>query len=396
MQLFVKFNRDQRGSVALVFALALTAILVAAGMGIDHGRKLSLESQLQLAIDSAVLAGVKFDVGGRDAKARSLFDANMIGSEAENISVSFQSPSADKYSGQASATIPTTLTGLLGITTLDAAVTATAEATGGAAVCILAVSTTASQQILLNSGAKVDAPACELHAKSTGSNVAVFNAGTTLNTSRTCLAGTSVLDNGGTHPNVEKNCATVVDPFSGTLPVPSSTACSVSNGNYNGGNVTLSPGVYCGWFNFNNAPNVTFAPGLYVIQSGGWNVSGGTWTGNGVTFYFADQSKIQFNSGVAASLTPPTSGTYANIMMYEKKGLGTSPLVFDDSKNMQLSGLIYLPSRDVTFNSGSQLASKSISLVINTLILNQTNWKLTPGQPRIAGGSGSRTARLTN
>lgn len=396
MHHFVKFDADERGSVALAFAVALSAILIAAGIGIDHCRKLALEAKLQQAIDSAVLAGVKTDAQSRETKARSLFDANLAASDAENISASFSSPSADNFSGQASATIPTTLTGLLGVNTLNVAVNATAEATGGGDVCILAVSKTASQQILLNSGAKVDAPACELHAKSTGSNTAVFNAGTTINTSRTCLAGNSVLDNGGTHPNVEKNCAAASDPFAGNLPVPASSVCTLSNGNYNGGNVTLSPGVYCGWFNFNNAPNVTFNPGLYVIQGGGWNVSGGNWTGSGVTFYFADTSKIQFNSAVATVLSPPTSGTYANILMYEKQGLAISPFVLDDSRNMKLAGLVYLPSRDVTFNSGSQLTSKSISLVINTLILNNTNWKLTPSDPRIASGSGTKTARLTH
>lgn len=390
-----KFNRDERGSVAIIFAVALSAILIAVGVGIDQGRKLALEARLQQALDSAVLAGVKMDLDGRDAGAKKFFDANVAGAETEAFNVSFASDGADKYSGRARASIPTTLTGLLGVSQMHVEVDAVAEATGGADVCILAVSKTASQQILLNSGAKVEAPKCELHAKSTASPAAIFNSGTTLNTHRTCLAGTSIIDNGGIHPNVEKGCATVNDPFAGKLPAPTASPCTYSNGNYNGGSVTLSPGVYCGWFNFNNGPTVNFKPGVYVIVNGGWNVNAGTWTGNDVTFYFADQSKIQFNSAVAISLTPPTSGPYANILMYEKTGLSPSQFVFNDSKTMQMKGLVYLPSRDVTFNSGSQLTSKSISLVINTLILNATNWTLVPGEPRIGGGSGSKSARLT-
>lgn len=395
MQFWSRFAEDRRGSVVLVFALALSAVLIAAGVGVDHGRKLTLEAQMQQALDAAVLAGVKLTPSTRDAKARLLFDANIADTSANNVSVSFTSEGQDKYTGQARADIPTTLTGLLGVRTLNVQVGATAEATGGADVCILLLSTNASQQLLLNSGAKVDAPLCELHAKSTANPAAIFNAGTTLNLQRTCLAGSSIIDNGGTHPNVEKSCATVSDPFAGKLPVPATSACTASNGNYNGGNVTLSPGVYCGWFNFNNSPNVTFNPGVYVIQGGGWNVNGGTWTGAGVTFYFADTSKIQFNSGVAATLTPPSSGAYANILMYEKAGLSQSPFVFNDSKSFQMKGLIYLPSRDVTFNSGSQLVSKEMTVVVNTLILNQTNWKLAPAEPRIGGGSGSKSARLT-
>jgi hypothetical protein len=210
-----------------------------------------------------------------------------------------------------------------------------------------------------------------------------------------CLAGGNVLNNGGAPSTLVKSCAAIDDPYAGKLPTPVSTACTTSNGNYNGGSVTLTPGVYCGWFNFNNNPTVTFQPGLYVIKDGGWNVNGGTWSGNGVTFYYADQSKIQFNSAVAVNMTAPTTGTYANIMMFEKPGLGTSAFIFNDAKAMQMTGLIYLPSRDVTFNGGSSMTSRSFTMVVNTLILNETKWKLTPYANGISGGGEGKQVRLT-
>jgi hypothetical protein len=69
--------------------------------------------------------------------------------------------------------------------------------------------------------------------------------------------------------------------------------------------------------------------------------------------------------------------------------------VFNDAKDMQLKGLIYLPSRDVTFNAGSKVTSKSFTLVINTLILDQTQWKLKPSVHIVGGSGGSKSARLT-
>lgn len=396
MRFILRFHRDEGGSVAITFAAALVAMLVMAGVGIDYGRSLSLKSDMQQALDSAVLAAVKLDPDSRDEGARKFFDEGLGSSEAENLQVSFTSLGDNKVSGRARAEIKTTLTGLLGISTLTIETTAEAEASGGAEVCVLALSRTATQQLLLNSGASVDAPDCEVHAKSTASPAAIFNAGTTLATARICLAGNSIIDNGGLHPNLHKPCAAADDPFAGELPMPASTICTLNNGNYNGGSVTLSPGVYCGWFNFNNAPNVTFKPGLYVIKSGGWNVNGGTWTGSGVTFYYADTSKIQFNSAVAAELKAPTSGTYANIVMYEAPNLATSQFIFNDAKAMDMRGLVYLPSRDVTFNSGSQMTSRSFTLVVNTLILNQTRWDLKPAELSIAGGSGTTSVRLTH
>jgi hypothetical protein len=177
--------------------------------------------------------------------------------------------------------------------------------------------------------------------------------------------------------------------------VPSTSSCTYSNLNFNGGTVTLKPGVYCGWINFNSNPKVTFEAGTYVIRDGGWNVNGGTWTGTGVTFYFADTSKIQFNSAVAANITAPTSGTYKDLVMYEKSGLARSQLPFNDSNDFNLQGIIYLPSRDVTFNGGSKLTNKKMTIVVNTLILNQTKWDLKPATGDAGPSAGLKSVRLS-
>src|SRR6185437_3629669 len=87
-----------------------------------------------------------------------------------------------------------------------------------------------------------------------------------------------------------------------------------------------------------------------------WNLnSGWTATGSGVTFYYADASSyIQFNSGVKANLSAPTSGTYAHVLMFEPNGLSTSSFAVDGTSTSDLlQGLIYLPSRNVTFNSAA-------------------------------------------
>lgn len=131
-------------------------------------------------------------------------------------------------------------------------------------------------------------------------------------------------------------------------------------------------------------------------RGGNWNVNGGTWSGNGVVFYFADTSIIQFNSAVSASLTAPTSGPYEGVAMFETAGLARTPFVLDDSQNFEMEGLIYLPSRDTIFNANSSLTDKAFTLVVNTLILNQTAWSLEASALASAGsGGGTGTSRLT-
>jgi hypothetical protein len=216
---------------------------------------------------------------------------------------------------------------------------------------------------------------------------------------KTCLQGTNTLINGGTHPNFFTGCTTASNPYVGKLPAPPSTTCVAPNnygGNYNGGTVALTPGVYCGGFNFNSAPTVTLAPGVYVIKNGSWNVNGGKWSGTGVTFYFADSSNIQFNSGMDFTLTAPTTGTYAGILIYEADGLSESPFIFDNSVQETMSGFIYLPSRDITWNSTSNQTSPVMTLVANTGTFDTMNWSLAPEPlwPITNGGSGSGSSTV--
>ncbi|EJW13436.1 Von Willebrand factor type A domain protein [Rhodovulum sp. PH10] len=379
----MSFWSDTRGNIAVIFALVLVPVVLLAGGMVDYTRTQNVEARLQAALDAAVLAGL----GADDvAVARSVFSANLSGTEGALSGPDFTLGS-DTLTGTAAIAVPTGFLGIARMETLTARATATAKKSSST-VCVLLVEPTGSQPLLVNGGAVLNAPDCEVHVRSTGSPAAIFNAGTTFTTKKTCLAGSTPIYNSTTVANVETRCSAATDPFAGALPVPESTSCTASNGNFNGGSVSLSPGVYCGWFNFNGAPTVTLAPGLYVIKNGGWNVNGGRWTGTGVTFYFADTSKIQFNSGISATLKAPTSGTYSGILMYEPPGLSRSQFVFNDSVANELEGLIYLPSRDVTFNAKSNLATDKATLVFRTLILDQTRWNLAPAASRTIGGAG--------
>jgi Flp pilus assembly protein TadG len=382
------FWSGEGGSVSVVFAIALIPVVMLVGAAIDYSRASSARTHLQAAMDAAVLAGASRR-SDQTATAQTVFSAHLQSGQYTLKGASFSLGGDASVTGTASADVATSLLAAVSIDALSVSVTATAKPVRTSNVCVLLVDPTAAQPLLVNGGASLKAPNCEVHVRSGGSPAAIFNSGSSFVTKRTCLAGSSPIYNSTSVANVETRCSAAVDPFAGTLPVPSSSSCTVSNGNYGGGSVGLSPGVYCGWFNFNNAPNVTFAPGVYVIKGGGWNVNGGTWSGTGVTFYFADSSVIQFNSGIAANLTAPTSGTYAGILIYEAAGLSKSNFVFNDSVANNLDGLIYLPSRNVTFNAKSQLNTDQATLVFNTLILDQTNWNLDVGTGKTIAASGS-------
>jgi len=115
-----------------------------------------------------------------------------------------------------------------------------------------------------------------------------------------------------------------------------------------------------------------------------------------VTFYFADSSNIQFNSGMNMNLSAPATGTYAGILFYEKDGLSDSNFVFNDRVSETLSGLIYLPSRNITFNSTSNMTTPQITLIANSAIFDTLNWTLSPqSQYPISNSTGTTTTSST-
>ena len=162
--------------------------------------------------------------------------------------------------------------------------------------------------------------------------------------------------------------------------------------------VTISPGVYCGWTNFNGSGTLTLNPGLYIIKNGGMTFnSGWTVTGNGVTFYLVDQNAtITFNGNVNFKFTPPTSGTYANVLMFEPAGLANTNLPINGTSGSSLQGLLYLPSRDVMINSVSNLSGDKVTMVFSSVIFNALNWTFDAGNIAMSASAGSGGApRLT-
>jgi Flp pilus assembly protein TadG len=55
---FRRLRRDRRGNVMLLFGLALIPLVFATGMGIDYGKAMRLQTQMEAAADAAALAAV--------------------------------------------------------------------------------------------------------------------------------------------------------------------------------------------------------------------------------------------------------------------------------------------------------------------------------------------------
>ena len=396
----------------MIFALAALPVLGTIGAAVDFSKANNVRSQMQNALDAAVLAGVTQASANQVSTAGKVFDGDFSKKFAEPSTPSFTQNADGSLSGTASTSVSMSFLPAFSLT-VNSRANLGRQATSP--VCILLVNQL-EQGLLVNSGAQLNAPSCEVHIASTQNPAAMFNA--TLNAKRICIKGANITKNGGVTPPAVTSCATISDPFASKLPTVSTNSCSSipnanNNLNYNSGSgaavlnagvygginfnnnsVTLNPGVFCGSINFNGVSSgtVKLNPGLYEIH-GIWNVnSGWTVTGSGVTLYFVDQNAgVHFNGTTGATLSAPTTGTYANILMYEPGGLSTSYATIDSS-TLNLTGLIYLPSRKLTANSTSNLNSSGLNMVLSTLSLNSTNWAIAPNASSMTVASGTATS----
>src|SRR4051812_5903529 len=138
---FLHFCRDRDGSLAPVFALMLTPMLIAVGASVDYSRANSIKSTLQATLDAALLAGAKAGVasGGSDWSqlAQNIFQSNLAVKTSMAATPTFTANNDGTYSGSVTGSVPTSLLGIINIHSVNVTANATATASDPDNSCIL-------------------------------------------------------------------------------------------------------------------------------------------------------------------------------------------------------------------------------------------------------------------
>ncbi|MEP3435616.1 MAG: pilus assembly protein TadG-related protein [Hoeflea sp.] len=403
------FRNDYAGNFGIIIALLIPLLIVVAGGVVDIVHAMSQKARLQDELDTAILAAVHETDADRQLEAatsyvRTLADSGL--SEAEMLETGMSLVLTAKSDGSLTGTLrmphPTAFLKIIHMDDIPISVSSTAIKTVGAGTgCIYALGNQ-TQAVLINSGANLDAKHCEVHVHSTSSPSFIMNADATIDTARFCVKGANYTKNGGTLSNLQVNCDATDDPYAGKIAEPVVPSTCTTQGALSGTTFSLNPGAHCNT-TFNGNPAVTFKPGLHIIMGRMTLNSGSTVIAEGVTFYYPDvNSEIRANGALKFTASAPTTGDYAGVLMFEKtsdaaNNANKQQYVFNGSLGEAMTGIIHLPNRDATYNSTTSQTSK-ISLVVNSIIMNSSSWKLTPYDgPGPAGTGGSAVSvRLVN
>ncbi|MGH6990382.1 MAG: TadE/TadG family type IV pilus assembly protein, partial [Stellaceae bacterium] len=305
---------DRRGAGFMMFALLLGPIVLATGAAVDYARLEQFKTSLQSAVDAAALAGAAVYTSGSDnGNAISVAENYITAGEANlpgHVGTVTPAITATNITGGANPgyTVTVEATGTIAATFMRL-LTPTLEASASAAavhpatqVCIMVLDPSSSQSFLVNSGVDLEAPNCMIDVASLSSSAAMINSSLP-NIAGLCIHGNAVVNGGAEINNMQVNCPTSGDPYANTIPAPSiNTNCTVTNGNYTG-NVTLSPGTYCGGINFNGGGTVNFSPGKYVFYNCNMNFNSSGTLSFGAGVYTLKNTHWNLNSGWAANGT---------------------------------------------------------------------------------------------
>ncbi|MFL5170331.1 MAG: TadE/TadG family type IV pilus assembly protein [Microvirga sp.] len=394
-QFLSQIAQDRRGSVAQIFALALIPVAFMAGAAIDYTRSVAERSELQVAVDAAVLAGAKDASQTWTTTAANVFKAAYKGT----ASAGFTKDAQGAYVGTASASVPTTFVGIAGIQQIP--IGASGKAAGGNQAdtsCILTLDTgqpVSDASLTFNGAPNVALSGCTIR-----SNTSLKCNGHSTGALASIAAGTAT---GCSNP---QSGAAVVPDIYAELAINITKQCSAWPGvTWVPGTVPPSPKVVtlmkpthteyhvCGDLTLSGSGDLTGggADTVIVIENGRLILDGDAsiQTSRVAFVLTGDNTKasaIEFpnGNGHAASLTlsPPTgvNNPWRGVSVYQDPAL-TFQVDADwgPGATLNADGLVYLPKADLKIH-GNPSSNNPIctKLVLNSFTssgsvnLNQT------------------------
>jgi len=418
--------REESGTVLVMSALLMTALLGFVALATDVGLLLHAKRDMQIAADAAAIAGAldyKYNGSTSSAKTAACAAAAANGvsgtcstgscSKVSAITICVNSPPLSGYHtsvGYTEAIVaepaPTIFMRAFHINSVDVAGRAVAGSGLGNG-CIWALSRSGTDVSLTGSGS-ITAQNCEIYDDSSSANAMTLTGSGAISAKEIgIVGGYNVTGSGRITPNPPTTgIAPAADPLTLTAPATGTGTCSsnCNPSNTGSGNITLQPGTYTsisntgsgtvtlnpgnytitgnltntgsgglilgagnysigGNFNSTGSSSITMGSGLYTIGGNLALTGSGSMTGSGVTFYTLGGDTLTGSGNM--NLTAPTSGTYDGVLIYQPPS-DTSTMSITGSGGDKIQGILYAPGAPLTL-TGSGSLTVSLDIIVDTL-----------------------------
>jgi Putative Flp pilus-assembly TadE/G-like len=135
---------------------------------------------------------------------------------------------------------------------------------------------------------------------------------------------------------------------------------------------TFDPGVYSGGIHIsdnNSAHTYIFAPGTYWFTNGGLSLTANAnIIGNNVLLYFNDGGSMSLTAGGSLTLTPPATGDYAGITVFQKQDNTSQPSITGQSTgSLNISGTFYAAAGNLSITGAGGNYALGSQYIVNQL-----------------------------
>jgi len=375
------YCRDVGGQFAVITAMVGLPLLLLTAAAIDINRAHGQNAGLQSALDAAALAAVipdNMSDSERFAYAEEVFEKNYFGGLEVALNVG---GGRELVTIEGTAKVPTMISGVVGIATVDVTEDSAAELTKADIVCVLALDPYSDRALEFKDQAIFNAPACSVQVNSVSPFAMVSGVVTPPLAQSFCVSGIS---QGQFLPFVKNACSSIADPYEHLTPPADGTCISPgATNNYLGkkkgkggaadtfGNgAVLNPGTYCNGLRIKGV-NVTFLPGIYTVKGGPLGFSKNAQAaGDRVTFVLKKKSRLEIGKNAMVSLRAPKTGVTAGLVFFQVPDMpkvGKKPKLPDGTSSVEtggglsIVGTAYFPTQRLEISSDNSIVSQSPS-----------------------------------
>jgi Putative Flp pilus-assembly TadE/G-like len=366
-KLAVQSKDCRSGSVSVIFAIFLIALMGAVGVAVDYSMWRNQQTKLQDAADSSSLAAataysmllVAGDKSAADkAKqvALSHFQNRVGTAYTPTVNVD---KSTNEVTVQAATTERRYFSALASKGDVNIAIKSKARVKNATIrACIVALDPNSAVGIDFGLSGTMTAHKCAIWSNSTSTSSINANGSGTVSAAKTCAAGGIAKVGIDFSPAAEQDCPPVSDPLESWAPPTKPVTCQHSNLAYDaadGSNIVyLDPGVHCGGMKINGNMRVILNPGLHIFTDGAVVASGGaSIEGTDVSLWFTGPgSYLDLGGSSEVKLSAPTSGDWAGMLIVSGRDQLRETYRIKGNTSLFLQGSIYLPTHHLIFSGG--------------------------------------------
>lgn len=393
---YARFLHDTGGAAAILFTMLFPVLVLGMGLGAEAGFQYMSQRKLQHAADVAAhAAGARKRAGDslEQIEAAALHIATQSGflPDMGTITVNIPPQSGGDSGNPNSVEVLLTLThpryfsALISDQPVDMQGRAVARVTeSGSAACILALSPTDAGAITVTGSTTVMLDGCDIASNSNAQD-SLLMSGTSATLDMNCgyVVGQAVTTSGLSIDceQIREFAPVIRDPYADVEEPEAVGTCQNRNQGSPNRSTTLTAsenhpsGVksmrFCNGLDLKG--DVTFGPGLYIIEAGDFTVNSGnvdsssaaSLGGEGVVFYLTGGARLRFASNSTLNFAAPSTGPFAGISFFGSRQASGVVNRINGSFGSTLQGAIYMPASEVEFTGNSRLNSGCTQVIGN-------------------------------